>query len=146
MFLLLPHSPLCSYIGVDINCGGYYTTYTASAIKQGKVQEGDVDRALVNLFSVQLRLGLFDGDPMKKQFGELGPRDVCTAEHQQLALEAARQGLVLLKNDKSFLPLKASKVTSLAVIGPAAKSWNSTTIGGDYTGLPLLLSPGFYFV
>ncbi|MQL87578.1 hypothetical protein Taro_020122 [Colocasia esculenta] len=122
--------------GVDINCGGYYTTYTASAITQGKVQKTDVDRALVNLFSVQLRLGLFDGDPTNKQFGRLGPQDVCTAEHRRLALEAARQGIVLLKNNKGFLPLKASNVTSLAVIGPAAKSSNSTTIGGGYTGTP----------
>ncbi|CAA7393967.1 unnamed protein product [Spirodela intermedia] len=122
--------------GVDINCGGYYTTYAESAINQGKLREEDVDRALVNLFSVQIRLGLFDGDPAEGPFGELGPRHVCSAEHQGLAMEAARQGIVLLKNKGNFLPLRSGDVASLAVVGPAAKSSNSTIIGGGYTGIP----------
>lgn len=45
--------------------------HTESAIEQGKVKEEDLDRALLNLFSVQLRLGLFDGDPIRGRFGKL---------------------------------------------------------------------------
>uniref|UniRef100_A0A5B6ZJK6 Putative beta-D-xylosidase 6 n=1 Tax=Davidia involucrata TaxID=16924 RepID=A0A5B6ZJK6_DAVIN len=119
--------------GMDINCGTYLLRNTQSAIKQGKVQEKDIDTALFNLFSVQLRLGLFDGDPKKGPFGKLGPKDVCTSEHKTLALEAARQGIVLLKNDKKFLPLKKNSISSLAVIGPMA---NETKLGGGYTGVP----------
>ncbi|KAA8546645.1 hypothetical protein F0562_003124 [Nyssa sinensis] len=119
--------------GVDINCGTYFLRHTQSAIEQGKVQEKDIDRALFNLFSVQLRLGLFDGDPKKGPFGKLGPKDVCTSEHKTLALEAARQGIVLLKNDKKFLPLKKNSISSLAVVGPMA---NETKLGGGYTGVP----------
>ncbi|GMP27555.1 hypothetical protein CsSME_00003487 [Camellia sinensis var. sinensis] len=119
--------------GVDINCGTYLLRYTQAAIKQGKVEEEDVDRALLNLFSVQIRLGLFDGDPIKRQFGKLGPQHVCSSEHKALALEAARQGIVLLKNEKKFLPLNKNKMSSLAVIGPMA---NSTQLGGGYTGVP----------
>lgn len=126
---------LCLRAGMDINCGTYLLRYTASAVKQGKVQEEDIDRALFNLFSVQLRLGLFDGDPTKKQFGKLGPQDICTKEHRELALEAARQGIVLLKNDNRFLPLKEESVSSLAIIGPAAN--DTSKLGGGYSGFHL---------
>lgn len=106
--------------------------HTKAAIEQGKVKEEDVDKALFNLFSVQLRLGLFNGDPIKGKFGSLGPNDVCTSKHKLLALEAARQGIVLLKNDKKFLPLKKNGVSSLAIIGPMAN--DTSKMGGGYTG------------
>ncbi|KAJ6854161.1 putative beta-D-xylosidase 6 [Iris pallida] len=120
--------------GMDINCGTYLLRHTASAVKEGKVLEEDIDRALLNLFSVQLRLGLFDGPLSEQEFGHYGPGDVCTPEHRELALEAARQGIVLLKNDEGFLPLRKSKVASLAIIGPAAN--DTSILGGDYTGVP----------
>ncbi|KAF8404765.1 hypothetical protein HHK36_009654 [Tetracentron sinense] len=120
--------------GMDINCGTYLLRNTQQAIEQGKVQEEDIDRALFNLFSVQLRLRLFDGDPAKGLFGKLGPKDVCTKKHRTLALEAARQGIVLLKNDKKFLPLNKNCVASLAIIGPAANG--TSRLGGGYTGVP----------
>ncbi|KAE8675646.1 putative beta-D-xylosidase 6 [Hibiscus syriacus] len=120
--------------GMDINCGTYLVRHTRNTIEEGKLQEKDIDRALLNLFSVQLRLGLFDGDPRNGQFGELGPQDICTTEHKMLALEAARQGIVLLKNDKTFLPLNRNAVSSLAVIGPMAN--NISNMGGGYTGVP----------
>ncbi|PKI47609.1 hypothetical protein CRG98_031998 [Punica granatum] len=105
--------------GTDINCGTYLLRHTRSALKQGKVSEKDIDRALYNLFSVQLRLGLFDGDPRKGK---------------ALALEAAKQGIVLLKNKDKFLPLNKNNVKSLAVIGPMADDRDH--IGGGYTGIP----------
>lgn len=120
--------------GMDINCGTFLLRKTQSAIEQGKVQEEDIDRALLNLFLVQLRLGLFDGDPRKGKYGKLGPRDVCTSEHKKLALEAARQGIVLLKNGNKFLPLDKNVVSSLAVIGPVAN--NASLLGGGYSGVP----------
>ncbi|KAK9284290.1 hypothetical protein L1049_023460 [Liquidambar formosana] len=120
--------------GVDINCGTYLLRHTQSAIDQGKVQEEDIDRALLNLFLVQLRLGLFDGDPAKGQFGKLGPQNVCTSGHKKLALEAAKQGIVLLKNANKFLPLNKKGVSSLAIIGPVAN--DSSNMGGGYTGIP----------
>ncbi|KAK8472206.1 hypothetical protein PHAVU_002G142900 [Phaseolus vulgaris] len=123
--------------GLDTDCGTFMLRHTKSAIEQGKVKEEDIDRALLNLFSVQLRLGLFDGDPVRGRFGKLGPKDVCTPEHKTLALEAARQGIVLLKNDKKFLPLNRDIGASLAVIGPMA---TTTKLGGDYSGIPCSLT------
>lgn len=121
------------FAGTDINCGTFLYRHTLSAIEQGKVQEEDIDKALLNLFSVQLRLGLFNGDPIKGKYGRLGPQDVCTSESKKLALEAARQGIVLLKNDKKFLPLKKGVNFSLAIIGPLAN--DSRKLGGGYTGI-----------
>jgi beta-glucosidase-like glycosyl hydrolase len=109
---------------------------TESAVQQGMVKEEDLDRALFNLFSVQMRLGLFNGDPRKGKFGKLGPKDVCTPEHKKLALEAARQGMVLLKNDNKFLPLDRNSGVSLAIIGPMA---TTTKLGGGYSGTVFIL-------
>ncbi|CAO2829504.1 unnamed protein product [Amaranthus hypochondriacus] len=120
--------------GVDINCGTYMLRNAESAITKGKLKEEDIDPALINQFTVLLRLGLFDGDPLKGKFGRLGNGDVCTKGHQQLALEAVRQGIVLLKNNDNFLPLNKNHVFSLAVIGPGANS--TTFIGGLYSGVP----------
>ncbi|KAJ0096723.1 hypothetical protein Patl1_28400 [Pistacia atlantica] len=118
--------------GMDINCGTSMLRYTQPAIDEGKVREEEIDRALFNLFSVQLRIGLFNGNPRKGRFGKLGAKDVCTSKHKTLALEAARQGIVLLKNDKKFLPLNKNDVSSLAIIGPLAN--NISQMGGGYTG------------
>lgn len=119
--------------GLDLNCGSFLGQHTEAAVKAGKLPESAVDAALVNIFTVLMRLGWFDGDPAKQPYGNLGPKDVCTDEHQQLALEAARQGIVLLKNDGS-LPLVANKVPSLAVIGPNANV--TKTMIGNYAGTP----------
>nr|XP_027075210.1 probable beta-D-xylosidase 6 isoform X3 [Coffea arabica] len=117
--------------GTDINCGTYMLRHMKSAIDQGKVLEEDIDRALFNLFSVLLQLGLFDGNPARRQFGNLGSQNVCSSEHKTLALEAAMQGIVLLKNNQKFLPWNKNDISSVAIIGPMANTMN---IGGDYTG------------
>ncbi|CAN6459457.1 unnamed protein product [Victoria cruziana] len=120
--------------GMDINCGTYLLRHTQAAVEKGKLTEFDIDNALFNLFIVQLRLGVFDGDSRKQRYGGVQTSGVCSSMHRQLALEAARQGIVLLKNEKNFLPLTASEVESLAIIGPAANDTN--ILGGDYTGFP----------
>ncbi|XP_059077277.1 beta-xylosidase/alpha-L-arabinofuranosidase 1 isoform X2 [Cryptomeria japonica] len=119
--------------GLDLDCGSFLGKYTESAVKAGKVDESLLDQALVNTFTTLMRLGWFDGDPANQPYGNLGPKDVCTEKHQELALDAARQGIVLLKNDGT-LPLAANKISSLAVVGPNA---NATKVMiGDYEGIP----------
>ncbi|XP_022742800.1 probable beta-D-xylosidase 7 [Durio zibethinus] len=120
--------------GMDVNCGTYLKNYTKSAVKKGKLPISEVDRALHNLFSVRMRLGLFNGNPVKQPFGNIGSDRVCSQEHQNLALEAARNGIVLLKNIDKLLPLSKTKTTSLAVIGPNANS--AKTLVGNYAGPP----------
>ncbi|XP_051124642.1 probable beta-D-xylosidase 7 [Andrographis paniculata] len=121
--------------GMDVNCGSYLGSHTKSAVEKGKVSESDIDRALHNLFSVRMRLGLFDGDPTQQPpYGNLRRRHICTPAHRKLALEAARDGIVLLKNSGSLLPLSKSKTNSVAVIGPNADA--ATTLLGNYAGPP----------
>ncbi|EYU33325.1 hypothetical protein ABFS82_03G018000 [Erythranthe guttata] len=120
--------------GMDVNCGDYLANHTKSAVEKGKVSESDIDRALYNLFSVRMRLGLFNGNPSQLLYGDLSRNDICTPEHQDLALEVARDGIVLLKNSANLLPLSKSQTKSLAVIGPNANV--SKTLVGNYAGPP----------
>lgn len=119
--------------GLDLDCGITYRDHAGLALRQGKLKESDLDSALHNMFAVQMRLGLFDGDPQSQKYGHLGPNDVCTEVHQTLALEAALQGIVLLKNDENVLPLSREKIRSLAVIGPSAYDEESLMLG-NYQG------------
>ncbi|XP_024170476.1 probable beta-D-xylosidase 7 [Rosa chinensis] len=120
--------------GMDVNCGTYLQNYTKSAVQQKKLPITFIDKALHNLFSIRMRLGLFDGNPTKLLFGNIGPDQVCSKQHQVLALEAAEDGIVLLKNADKLLPLPKSKGISLAVIGPNANA--SETLLGNYHGPP----------
>ncbi|MCD7455954.1 hypothetical protein HAX54_030241 [Datura stramonium] len=119
---------------MDVNCGSFVTNYTRLALEKKKLQESDIDRALRNIFSIRMRLGLFNGDPRKLEYGDISPAEVCREEHQDLALEAARNGIVLLKNSARLLPLSKIKTTSLAIIGPKAN--NSELLLGNYAGIP----------
>ncbi|CAN4116312.1 unnamed protein product [Withania somnifera] len=106
--------------GMDVNCGSHLKKYTKSALQKQKVQESDIDRALHNLFSIRMRLGLFNGDPRKLEYGDISAAEVCSQEHLELAREAARDGII--------------KATSLAVIGPKAN--DSEVLLGNYEGYP----------
>lgn len=118
--------------GMDVNCGSHLKKYTKSALEKQKVKESDIDRALHNLFSIRMRLGLFNGDPRKLEYGDISAAEVCSQEHRALAVEAARNSIVLLKNSNRFLPLAKIKTTSLAVIGPKAN--DSSVLLGNYEG------------
>lgn len=121
------------YAGLNMNCGDFLRKYTENAVKLNKVEESVVDQALLYDFIVLMRLGFFDGDPKSLLFGNLGPSDVCSNEHQLLALDAARQGIVLLDNNGA-LPLSENTIKSLAVIGPNANV--TATMISNYAGIP----------
>ncbi|KAM4109129.1 hypothetical protein ACB094_03G098000 [Castanea mollissima] len=108
--------------GLDLDCGVYYTDNVENAVKHGKVREALVDRSLQYLYVVLMRLGIFDGH---SQYNSLGINDVCSNVHIELAAEAAREGIVLLKNDNGILPLATGKYPSLAVVGPHANASNA---------------------
>ncbi|CBI40698.3 unnamed protein product, partial [Vitis vinifera] len=120
--------------GLDLNCGSFLGQHTEAAVKGGLVDESAVDKAVSNNFATLMRLGFFDGNPSKAIYGKLGPKDVCTLEHQELAREAARQGIMLLKNSKGSLPLSPTAIKTLAIIGPNANV--TKTMIGNYEGTP----------
>ncbi|KAL6514672.1 NAD(P)H-dependent D-xylose reductase (XR) [Orobanche gracilis] len=120
--------------GLDLNCGDFLSKFAQTAVDRGLLNETAISRAVSNNMATMMRLGFFDGDPTKQLYGDLGPKDVCTAESQELAREAARQGIVLLKNSENSLPLSPTNIKSLAVIGPNANATH--TMLGNYEGSP----------
>lgn len=97
-----------------MNRGHFLSKYTQNWVNQKKVDESVGDPALVCNYAVLVRLGFFDRDPKSLPFGNLGPLDVCPDENQYLALDAAKQGTVLLAN-KGALPLSKSNIKNIAV-------------------------------
>jgi beta-glucosidase len=122
---------LAVQVGCDLNCGNTYPALL-KAISQGLVRESEVDRAISRLFSTRFRLGLFDPDVLVP-FASIPFEVVDSAAHRQLALETARQSLVLLKNEGGFLPING-EVKSIAVIGPNAA--DGMVLRGNYFGEP----------
>jgi beta-glucosidase len=96
------------------------------ALNEGKADKAALDNAVRRVLEAKFRLGLFD-DPFVA-VDSLHPVSA-TPDHRNLALEAAREGIVLLKNESKTLPLKKS-LRSIAVIGPAADS----ALFGGYSG------------
>lgn len=107
----------------------FYQTYLENATRHGLVKEADIDRALINNYIVLMRVGLFDGQPA---YDSLNQNDICSADHVQLATDAARQGVVLLKNENNVLPLNTTAHKTIAAVGPHA---NATHVMiGNYAG------------
>ncbi|KAK9161716.1 hypothetical protein Syun_008057 [Stephania yunnanensis] len=119
--------------GLDLDCGPFLAQHTEAAVQRKLLSEVDVNNALANTVAVQMRLGMFDGEPSDQPYGHLGPQHVCTAEHQRLALEAAHQGIVLLKNLGTSLPLSPQRHRTVAVVGP--NSDVTVTMIGNYAGV-----------
>ncbi|KAK2974480.1 hypothetical protein RJ640_018645 [Escallonia rubra] len=119
--------------GLNMNCGDYLAKYTENAVNLKKVDESIVDQALIYNYIVLMRLGFFEGDPKNLPFGQLGPSDVCTNDHQTLSVEAAKQGIVLLENN-GILPLSKKTTKNLAIIGPNANA--TETMLSIYAGVP----------
>lgn len=91
------------------------------AITDGKISQETVDKRVAEILRVKFWLGLFD-DPYRGD-GKQAEKIVHSPEHQAVALDAARQSLVLLKNANNLLPLSKS-VSSVAVIGPNANEYD----------------------
>ena len=116
--------------GCDLCCGETYL-YLLGAVDQGLIGMADIDRAVERLFRTRFRLGMFD-PPERVPFTRI-PFKVNDCEaHRELALEVARQSLVLLKNADGTLPLK--EVKRVAVVGPNAD--DPEVLLGNYNGTP----------
>ncbi len=97
--------------------GGTYLTHdkVARALKSGRITQGEIDDSVKRILRTVVRVGLLDG-PRRLDHSQLN-----SPAHQKLAYDAACAGMVLLKNQNGILPLAASKIKSIAVIGPGAK-------------------------
>jgi beta-glucosidase-like glycosyl hydrolase len=120
--------------GVDVNIT-YEPAYMRPLIenvKEGQVPLELIDRAVRRMLELKFHLGLFEHPYVDVAHAK---QIVHSKEHQQLALDAAREGIVLLKNENNLLPLKKD-VKSIAVIGPNANS--ASNLFGDYSAQVVL--------
>ena len=118
--------------GTDVECGSEYKNLP-EAVRRGDISEKQLDISLRRLLVARFQLGDFDKDELV-EWTKVSPSSVASKEHKQLALQAAREGVVLLKNN-GILPL-TSKLSSLnsqlVVMGPNAN--DSVMQWGNYSG------------
>jgi beta-glucosidase len=132
-------SALSLRAGTDLTCGPQYKVLDR-ALEDRLISVEDINRAVARLFEARFRLGMFDA-PANVPWSQLTLADVDTPANRKLALEAARESIVLLKNspkphNKSgelTLPLNP-KIQSIAVVGPTADSLDALL--GNYNGNP----------
>jgi len=122
--------------GTDLICdfmanGTFKPETTVNAVEQGLLSESVLDAALHRLFVARMRLGTFD-PPGTGPYAAIKATDYDTPAHRDLALQTARESLVLLKND-GLLPLKAAP-RRIAVVGPNANTVEALV--GNYNGTP----------
>jgi beta-glucosidase len=121
--------------GTDIECGfgqGQAFPALVQAVQQNLVTEAEINTALHRLFRARFRLGMFD-PPDSYAYGRIPFSEDNSPEHRALSLNAARESMVLLKNENHTLPLK-SGIRHIAVIGPTAELVQS--LQGNYNGPP----------
>ncbi len=124
-------SALAVRAGTDLTCGKEYVTLL-QAVKQGLITEAGIDTAVKRLMTARFRLGMFD-PPEMVQYARIPFSENDTPEHRQLALQSARESIVLLKNANGTLPLRKD-LKSIAVIGPNADA--PEVLWGNYNGRP----------
>lgn len=117
--------------GCDLNCGSVYRSLMG-AVQQGLITEREIDIAVKRLFKARFLLGMFD-PPELVPYAQIPYEVNDSPEHRLLALEMARESIVLLKNEGSLLPLPKD-LRTIAVIGPNAYSLD--VLLGNYHGTP----------
>ena len=105
MDLLVIHSFQGMRAGCDSGCSGVYKGFGMQAVKAGLVTEKELNASVRRLLRPHFKIGLFD--PIEGQpWSHYNWSHVATPEHHKLALDAARQSMVLLQNPAGLLPLK----------------------------------------
>jgi beta-glucosidase len=115
--------------GCDINCGPTLQKYLAQAVARGLISESVLDQSLIRSITGRVLLGEFD-PPHKNPYNKISISCLESPAHRELAREAARQSIVLFKNDQNTLPLEKSSLKKLVVIGPMADVCHL----GNYSG------------
>jgi beta-glucosidase len=118
--------------GINLDCSLILQNDVMAAVKQKLLTVKEIDAALAKTLSTQFKLGFYD-DPKKSAFFTYGADSISNTGHQALALKAAQQSMVLLKNDKNTLPLRKENFSSITVLGSNAASLDA--ILGSYHGV-----------
>jgi len=116
--------------GVDIELPyNEVNTLLINLVKQGKVAEAYIDRAVSRVLRAKFITGLFDDPFVDPDYAD---KVTNSAKHRELALQAARKAIILLKNEGNLLPLNKQGYRRIAVIGPNAAEVHL----GAYSGMP----------
>ena len=116
--------------GTNLNCGDSYR-HLGQALQDGHVTEELIHERTKQLFKTRFRLGMFD-DPAGNPYASIGPEHIHSDEHVNLAREAARKSIVLLKNKGDILPL-SKNTRGPYLTGPFANS--ADMLMGSYYGV-----------
>jgi beta-glucosidase len=114
------------HAGLDLEMptGLYYGDPLKAAVQAGEIPESQVDESLVRRYRAMMQFGLFDHAPV--------PQPIPAQQDGEVARRIAEAGMVLLKNSGGILPLDASHLKSIAVIGPYAKQANTGGGGSSH--------------
>ncbi len=119
--------------GTDVECGfGYAYKSIPEAVRRGLITEAEIDKHVIRLLEGRFDLGEMD-DPALVEWSKIPYSVMSSKEHARIALEMARQSIVLLQNNGGILPLKRN-AEKIAVIGPNAD--NEPMMWGNYNGTP----------
>lgn len=119
--------------GTDVECGyGYAYKSIPEAVRRGFISEAEVDKHVIRLLEGRFDLGEMD-DPALVEWSRIPYSVMSSKEHAKVALDMARQTIVLLQNKNDVLPLQ-KKAGKIAVIGPNAD--NAPMMWGNYNGMP----------
>lgn len=124
-------SALAVKAGTDLTCGREYRSLV-QAVKDKLISEAEIDTAVKRLMTARFRLGMFD-PPELVPYALIPFSENDSPAHRALSLKAARESIVLLKNDGGALPLKKNLKT-IAVLGPNADV--PEVLLGNYNGQP----------
>ena len=116
--------------GTDLECGKVFMCLT-DGLKKGLVKESDLDQHLRKTLYGRMELGMFDPAEMLP-WAKMGPEVISSEKNNELAVQAARESMVLLEN-KNVLPL-SKQIKTIAVVGPNAD--DAAMLNGNYGGTP----------
>lgn len=122
--------------GCDLNCGEVYR-HLIDAYEEDLITEEEIDAALYRTLKTRAKLGMFQE---KTEYDNIPYSVVACKKHKELTLKAARESLVMLKND-GLLPLDRAKIKSVAIIGANGNS--EEVLLGNYFGYPTEFSTVF---
>jgi len=119
--------------GTDVECGFDYAYKSLpDAVKRGLISEAEIDKHVIRLLEGRFDLGEMD-DPSLVEWSKIPYSAMDSKQHRQIALDMARQTIVLLQNNNNILPLKKN-AEKIAVIGPNAD--DAPMMWGNYNGMP----------
>jgi beta-glucosidase len=116
--------------GTDLTCGTEYKALV-DEVKAGRISEAEIDRAVKRLFVARFRLGMFD-PPERVPYARIPITENDSSAHRETARDAAREAIVLLKNQDGLLPLGPG-TRKIAIVGPAAD--DPVALLGNYNGI-----------